>query len=526
MADVDFTLGTVLNLEMNTLINTITITGDELRSIILNGTAITSVTASSNYASSTLEVNSNQTTLILSGSIDATTVNNNTLTSLTFVTFSGTDLVLNTNSLSTLNTGTSIGTVVSITTNQTNFTLDSNSSLIIFEGSSTGTLNLTSSTVGDLTTNTNILNLNISSANLAVVGLNLNQVNGDVLSMSLGNTLGALLMDISATATIQVNNDTATSLTLSGVNTINLLDVDSSSLSTLTTNSVTINKLKYAATNNAISITTKSPEIELIKVGSGLITLNYGGATTLDLISEITENLDLNITTASTLLIEGTVLNIAITGNNLTAISASGFEVNEGFTMNNTLITDVAFMGVDILANMTDLEMNTLSNTNVETIINKLDGYTLDLVSPITSSDIYNHFYDYENQRLTILEATDTARYISYRDTAINNAWAEIITNQYMDHLDEITTKAEIDNQIYQSVDEYYISYLINDGIDELDLTPQEIQDIKDAIQVTLNDPLLTVSVIELNIQVTDSIDADADTYALLEQGNITFTIS
>ena len=114
-----------------------------------------------------------------------------------------------------------------------------------------------------------------------------------------------------------------------------------------------------------------------------------------------------------------------------------------------------------------------------------------------------------------------------FRDTAINNAWNEIASNQYMNYLVEADTKAnEIDAQTYQTAEEYFAGYLVAAVLTEGDFTPTERLAVINTIQATIDNPVLTISIPALDAQVTASIITDATTYATTEQASDTFTLS
>ena len=118
-------------------------------------------------------------------------------------------------------------------------------------------------------------------------------------------------------------------------------------------------------------------------------------------------------------------------------------------------------------------------------------------------------------------------RYAGFRETAITNAWNEIASNQYMNYLPvELTKTNEIDAQTYKTAEEYFTGYLAAASLGEEDFTPTERQAVIDAIQATINNPVLTISIPTLDAQVTASIITDATTYATTEQASDTFTLS
>ena len=524
----DFTIGVIDNLEIVTLLTSLNITGDEVKSIIITGSNLTTLDVTSNTGASELTLTTAQTTLDLNGNIDIISITNNNLTLLDVADVTAVALTVQANSLETLDTSTNVSDIIDITTTQSTFDLITSATNIDFIGSTLGTLDLTNTNTSltILNTNTNRLDVASSSSSLSIDGSNLNEINGTIDSASISNTTGTLTLGISATGTLEINNNTVTSIIFSGVNTIDELDIKSTTATTIDTNSVDITTLKYEANTNDTVITTESDLIELSTSGNAEITLNYDGATLLNLQANVSNSVIVNLITASSLDVEGVVASITITGVNINTVATDSLIVNTTFTMNDTLLDDLDFISNDVMTNVDTIEVNTLSNSNINTIMTRIDNSEIDLISPIVDLDVYNYYYDSQETTLTNQEVIDTLRYDGFRDDVVNAAWAKIITNEYMDHLDEATTKTEIDSQIYQTAESYFINYRDDAGLIEDDFTVIERADIVNTIQATIDDPLLTISEIDLNAQVTASIDTDAATYATTEQLSDTFTLS
>jgi len=219
------------------------------------------------------------------------------------------------------------------------------------------------------------------------------------------------------------------------------------------------------------------------------------------------------------------MVNITLVGNNLDTVTTDNLTVTNKYTMNNTLIDTILFASGSLLSSLVELEVNTLSNTNTGDIVTALSSTTITLLSPITDTDIYNYFYTTEYDALVAQEALDNVRYNALRTTAINDSWAEVFANIYMDYLDETTTKNLIDTDALLTTEQYFQSYLTNEGTDEATLGEPASTNARNAIQATLDQIATIMDEPTLQAALTANIEAAADTNALAAQGNATFTI-
>ena len=351
------------------------------------------------------------------------------------------------------------------------------------------------------------------------------------------NTTGTATLDITYTGSITLDADlgnaNAVDITVTNANILNItgtlvaeLNIDSSSLTTINTTSTNISLLTYTYINNNLSLITASSSISLNTPGAGDATITYSGLAQLNLNLGNANDIVVAITNANSLDIEGTCTTMTLTGTNLNSLTTDSLVVSGTYQMNDTLITDLEFVSAELVNSTSEMIVNTLSNSNIESIIAKLDGTTINLVSPIVDLDIYNFYYNSEVESLTAQEVIDNVRYDGYRTTAINNAWAEILLNEYMDYLDETATKTVIDDQSYETVEFYFQSYLTEIGSDEATFGTQNSIDARAAITSTLAQPVLTITVAALNDQVTTSIEEDANTSALAEQSSETYTLN
>ena len=235
---------------------------------------------------------------------------------------------------------------------------------------------------------------------------------------------------------------------------------------------------------------------------------------------------DITLTNANSIDVEGNLANLTLIGASIDTVSTELLVVSANYQMNGTLIDDLEFASTSLLGSVIEIEVNTLSNVNIASIVAKITGESFNLISPITTIDIYNHNYDTQLASLEAQEVIDELRYNGFRTTAINVAWAEILTNTYMDHLDETATKVEIDNQTYQTVEQYFESFLLNIGETEEDYGVGPSTIARDAITATLGETVLTINEVDLDNEVTTSMEDDATTYATNEEASATYTIN
>lgn len=539
----------------------------------VNAPNLNDLDATSINQNTILTVTSTNTTLELSGSIpNQTNINNNNLTTLTFDTYSTDDLVLQTNSLNSLDTGTSVDSILDITSTEPSFTMSGDVLQLDYNGPVGGTLNVTSATLIDLNTLVSTLDLNITSNNLTITNNDLSTLDitssNAVFVVTIDSTNTSLELSGSILNQVVINNDSLTTLTFNAFTTGDL-ELNTNSLATVNTGASVTGTLDFQT--NQVTVTVSGDFNTFTLLGQATGTLGLTSSTVSDIttntedlilslsssnatvagsniesiegsvvavnIVETANSLAVDLTSSSTVSVSNnfiTTLNISgsldelvIAGINLTTLTTTGLTVNTEFTMNSTVFADLEFVSNDLLSSVDEITINSLNNSNIESIIAKLDGTTIILNSPITNTDVYNYYYNEEYTRLDNLETSNNARYDQFRTDAINDAWAVIVANQYMDHLNETNTKNnEIDAQNYQTVQAYYDSYLSDAGLNPEDVTPTEETNIKASIQSVIDDPLLTFTISDIDDLVSESIDDDAETYATNENTTKTYTLS
>ncbi len=443
------------------------------------------------------------------------------------------DLILQTNSLNTLDTLSSVTTELDITTTQNNFNLTSDTPSVIFTGGTGDTMNLVSSLVGEMALTTVIDNLNLTAAStdFDITADNMNSLSGTIadLTMEVANAIGTFTFDLTADS-VNFNGDNIQTVEFTGVNIIPQIEVEGTEMTSLNTNSVDVTSVVYTNEAATASVVTAAPQIEFGIPSTGSATVSYTNTEPLVIDLKTLGSANITLVSASSLDVSGDVDDIIIVGVGIDTVVTDSLLVSNKLTMNDTLITDLEFIVTALLNDVTTIEVNTLSNTNIEVILAKINGNAFDLISPIVLVDIYDYYYDLKHTELTDQEAIDSAIYDSLRTEAIDDAWDLIVSNEFMAHLDETATRLEIDNQLYQSAEDYFDSYLSDQEIDEATYETTNgvgsADTARASIQAVLDDPLLTFTIEDIDALVVTSIEDEADTYATTERDSITFTLS
>ncbi len=490
------------------------LTGDNLASV--------DVTSSTYFLELTTEV----AALDLNGAIGSVTVTAQNLTSLDLADIALEVLDVTANSLTSLDTLSNVTNQLFLTTTTDNFDLTTDVPVVTIDTEPTNTFQLTSSLAGAMTLNGDFDQLVAAAPNtaLTVDSANLFNVNGTIDQLDVLNAAaGTFQLDVIAT---NVNiNGSLTTLNVAATTDVDELAVDSGGLLFVSTTTAAIDTLVVQYGGLGLSINTLAPQVELESSLNGDASITYTGAIVFDASFNGVGDADVTLSTSSDLTLSGDVANMTVSGAAIDTVVTTGLTVSTRFAMNDTLIDNVTFVSTSLRDSMAELEMNTLLAANVADVIATLDGTTVTLFSPITNNDIYTYYYNDEIATLTAQEAIDSVRYDDFRATAIDDSWAAVLANQYMDHLDETATRADIDGGTLDTVDNYYQSYLTNEGLDDTGWTQQQIDDIKDPIQATLDAIADLMDETELNNQVTQSIMDDANTNALASQAALTFDI-
>ena len=443
------------------------------------------------------------------------------------------NLTINSDALTSLNTLSSVAITLDITTNNDNFNLTTDTPVVNFNSSITHNLNLSTTTATDmnLTTNVDSINFVAPTTEVNIFGDNLNNLEGNANTININNTeTGTLTVDMDLTSFL-ISSNSYSQIDFTGVRTINDTIINGYLLTDINTNSVTMDSLSLLNIGLDINIET---EVDVLSIETTLpinATLNYGGNTLLDLTLSGIDGMEITANLSSEVTLSGDSVDLTLIGNIIDTVDTTLLTVSNKYTMNNTLINDLGFISTGLAASLVELEVNTLDSINTTSIVEALRDSGITLFSPITETDIYDDFYDSEFADLTAQEALDSLRYNGFRDTAILDAFTEIRTNTYFDHILDGELNTIIDDQSYGDMQIYYDGYLLDIGKIEQDLIdenpgdPNFVQDIKDSIQATLDETVLVIVELDLTNSVNQSIIDDSTTYATTESDLVGFTI-
>ncbi|KFZ27676.1 MAG: Internalin-A precursor [Candidatus Izimaplasma bacterium HR2] len=488
------------SITLNAVPTSITITGNNINS--LSGTADNIALSSTDNGSLTLD--------IITTSV---TVNNTSLTSI--------DTLLST-----------VDTLV-ISTNTNNFNLTTDIASIDYTSAITDNLNLTTTSVANLNIDTNVdsITFNAPSTNVVILGANINNVTGSVDTVLFTENVGfgTLTLDLDA-STVTVDNTTYTQIDTTGVRTITTMTVGGSTLEAINNNTVSITNLDVTDTAASINIDSQATNIDINSLtASNTVTLIYTSANTVNLTISNLDDLNVTAALSSNVILNGDVVNLVLSGNSINSVVTTSFTASNKYTMNDTLIDDLSFISVGLVASLVELEVNTLDVANVTSIVEDLRDSGIILFSPIISQDIYDDFYNTEFDDLTAQEVLDSVRYDGFRDTAILNAFNEIRTNTYFQYITDPDLNTSIDGQSYGDMQFYLDSYTAGEGTTEAQLEIDNgaafVQAIRDSIQATLDETVLVIVELDLTNSVDQSIIDDSNTHATTESGLIGFTI-
>jgi Leucine-rich repeat (LRR) protein len=526
------------NLNITTSATTLYTNLTNATSIIIEGDLLNEVELHSNNANISILSNANQ--MILSGSGNNLVITNDNATTFDVTNLLVNSLRLQAVSLNAIDTTSSVTTKLTVETNASAFDLTTDSQEVEFVGSNNNSLQINSVVTEGfgivLTTNSSILSMNAENATMTINGINLTSLNGNV-----GNVVvsGFLTTDLN----VNINSNTFIlsdpgSLTSLIFNDNTILDtfriLHFGLIETIDTNDSVINNVTLDTTDTQINalnpiqlITTTTTIFASSTVESGIIALDilFEGSEPLNLTMQGYNSVHLAMPFGSSLIVSGNINNFSIEGSNIDHITTTDLVVTNNLTITSTLITSLDFASESLLNSLSVIDINTLSNANMDSIVNALSGLTVTIISPIVENDIYNYYYTSKYDELIAQESIDHLEYAAIRNAAISESWNRVLDNPYMDYLDETQTKNQIDTNTLLSVDDYFNSYLSHAGLTISDLGDGEETTIKDEIQTTLNEIGTIMDETNLQNQVIISIGQKSGIYAQEQTNAITFTI-
>jgi len=526
----DFTDTNISTASIETILTEFTVNTGNLTDLVVSSSDLTTLNVT---GQSVLGLSLGATSFTLIGHAATTNINDPNLTSINLSSFTTDALELNASNLAELTLSNTVTNVLEINTNVDNFELTTDIQTIDFNSDETFTLILNSTLASSmiLTTNVEILTLSAVNTDINLEDDNINMVEGVVNNLVMsGSTQTNLAFDLTATTVTVTSTDNLQHIAYLPLNTVDQLDitVNGALVGILTDDAEIGTMIVRQNTTTTLQILTKVEDIQVIAEilgGTTRVEVFYEGNNPLVVsFTDLNESV-VGLTDGSTVTIEGNVLDLDVYGSSLTTLTTTDLTVSGIFTMDDTLIQTLGFASTTFLSSLQELHMNTLLVSEVGNVIDTLEGTNVTLYSPVGNQDIYDYIYADRYTTLEAQEAIDHVRYDTFRATAVDDSWAEIQANQYMDHLEEVATRAAIDGDTMGDEQFYFDSYLTDAGLTVGDLAIGEEATIRAAISATLLTIEGLMDEIGLQDQVTSSLEDDAETYTASIIANKTYTI-
>lgn len=532
LTSLDLSNGLVHNYLMSGNTGSLDLTGNDLASTTLNLPNLNSFTINSTQVAGWVDILGSDSTIDLNGNIARINIVENSLTAIDLTDITLSDFIVNSDALLSLDTLSSISRILEINTNNDNFNLTTDTGIVTFNSDVSHNLNLTTTSLTNLnlTTNVDSVTFDAATTEVSLFGENIKNLIGTVNTFNIVNsTTGIVSVNMDASSFL-ISESGYTDVIFDGVRTIASIIINGSTIESINTNNVIISTLDIIDSAQTLIIDSKTANINVNSEAlSNTITINYYGSIPLELSTEAINDLIITTTLANSIDVSGDLANLTITGSLISSFTTSLLSVSNKLTMTDTLIDDLEYISVGLLASLNEIDMNSLDSLNTSSIVEKLRDSSITLVSDITEIHIFDDFYNSQFSDLTALEAVDNARYDGFRDTVILNAFNEIRTNEYFDHLTDIELNTAIDTQTYGDMQSYLDTYLSSISTTEAELITAEgepfVQAIRDSIQATLDESVLTIVELDLTNSVDQSIIDDSNTYATTESGLIGFII-
>ena len=354
-------------------------------------------------------------------------------------------LDLRTSNLAILDTSTNVTDVIRLHSVASPFDLTTLAPSIEHDGSTSDVLNITSTLSGPLKILTESIQLDISAPNAEVelTGFNISNLSGTASSFTV-HEIGPhnLTLDVDA-STFTFSNDTNTnSIYFIGNRTVNdiVFFTLGTSIMVLDTNSVNVDTIYFDQFTIDLLINTNANSINVANANAAIIT-----------------------SANTNLLLEGSIGNLRVSGENLTNIDLFNLTDVTVLEIIGTLIDNLGFITSNQVFSLNVLSIDTVDPLNVEQAITLFEGTGILLLSPITTQHILDYFEAQEVLRLTIIENNTSELYNTYKQTALNTAAASFNANQYLEYLDDTTVRNDIDNGTVKTTQEYFEAYIISE---------------------------------------------------------------
>lgn len=445
------------------------------------------------------------------------------------------------------------------------------------------TLNLTSA-LGNINLNTDVETLVLSTPNATVSGdMNrLTSISGSALSFE-PETLGAgvLSFDLDANE-INFDDNGITDVILNGNYNMLLVAVRGNSLDNVSTNNVNIGTLyvqndvagitsidTVASTvqvdnvsnqgsgdltlrNADTSVLINIPSVDIESTVLGSLSVNYNGTaggdysfttvSDLEFVSDSNNTLSISgdIPTISiagvalqSLTLNGTVDDISIIGTGISDMDTLGLTVNNSFTA-NILINDLSFLSDSVINNVSTISMTNLITLNLDTIIETLSGTGINLQTngSISDADVIEYFTGVRYLELAEQEEIDGLTYDEVRADMVADALNLFRQNEYFDYMTDVALEAQIDAQLYDSVQSYFNGYATSLGLTEQEMIDDTenygqayVDAVKDSITATLTDDTMVILESEITTEIINILTLEASVLAQDDASNKGFTI-
>ena len=540
------------NQTTNLMVNSLNITGLDITS----GTSLINVDLDiSNLNAFSLDkptavvgIITSATTLDVDGTMDTLDINGDNLTNIDLNNLVYNGLSTQTNNLGALNTY-DIAPLSEVVINslQPIFTLDTISETVTLNVPTSANvfINSTSDQSLEITTLGDEVTVNSAITDFRITGENIERVNGifDRFTLIGPTVKNVLTIDVAGNH-ISILPSFETILMI-GTNNIHTVSVSSGNLALIATNDNIVNTLDINGSSDLLTIDSDAASITHSSYDVGTLNLiaydntTYVNTDALILNASSTSLGDLNVTLSNegttrevnlsnidiaNIIVDGTGVSIVIDGTvNSWTLDGNGLV---GVTMNTINISDLSGFST-VLDTLVTLEMENFTVSDLGVLIGELENTGITITSGLTNLEVDNFYYAQKYAELDNVTERNI-RFDAIHSPLVDAAYIVFDTNIYLQYLDETASRNEINNQVYQTVQQYFDGYASSLGfIDEADMladetyTQTDIDDIKAAIQVTLDDAALSIDSIAIDAQVEQSIVDDAND----ETNNKGFTV-
>ncbi|PAT02695.1 hypothetical protein CI105_01675 [Candidatus Izimaplasma bacterium ZiA1] len=552
----------ILNFEANTASFLAKLSGVNEVTVVSNVLNDFTIEDSNTLGTANINLTGLQTNLAYSGNVNNLVIGSSSLTTLNVNNSNIDNTILTTNNLNTINvTG---GNIDDLTANTNNSTLNVS-----------GPIRELTSTIGALGT----LNFDTLETNVVVNG-NIKTINVDAPNASLFITgsaeifdITALSVDLTSTSVQPINIDNTSNnmiIDLSNATTLSIIgsvvnDIDiTSPFLTSYDDSLSNGVVILRSSQNNVGISTLASDLTfsgsisaninidvnentVYNINSRNITttnavlktkfdLNYVGNFSLNLV--VNNVTTLNLSPSNTINNSFDNLNVSGTVDNFNLDASFGgsnfvfdsLVVNTLLNITGSDYFDVSFMTASLLTSVDTLNIQTLDQGSINTIVETLRDTLITLDSNISEAEFRNAYYLEEKLELSTQESVDNLRYDSLFNSEVNDILLNIFrVTESFDGITDIDLILEIENNNYQTMQEYFAAYLLNVGKSEDDLilefNEDYVLDIKANITTALSNPNIVIDTDSISAAVLLQIETEANQFADDFMSAIGFTI-